>query len=220
MSAAAATADPPPQSAPSAGPPSRFAPLLSLVRKLIDYGKQLAASLQPPTPTADLDQVASTFGSYDLSQIVASIIRGLHRAAVLEAKLARLDANPPRQPEPAGPSHCPPRAAASATPRAARAVTEPALPLTPEQFAAQVRRRPIGAVLADICRDLGILPCHPLWRELQSAIIEYGGSLARLFSDICQRPWLDHRTRQPVTLSATSRPLFLLTPALAATAPP
>ena len=43
-----------------------------------------------------------------------------------------------------------------------------------------MRRRPIGAVLEDICRDLGILPSHPLWRELQHAIIEHGGNLARL----------------------------------------
>jgi hypothetical protein len=41
-----------------------------------------------------------------------------------------------------------------------------------------VRRRPVGAVIADICRDLGILPSHPLWRELSEAIIRLGGSLA------------------------------------------
>ena len=39
---------------------------------------------------------------------------------------------------------------------------------TPEQIAATVRRQPIGAVFADICRDLGIPPSHPLWRELRS----------------------------------------------------
>jgi hypothetical protein len=30
------------------------------------------------------------------------------------------------------------------------------------------------------CRDLGIMPSHPLWRELQIAVIRHGGSLARL----------------------------------------
>jgi hypothetical protein len=37
---------------------------------------------------------------------------------------------------------------------------------TAEQIAAEVRRRPIGAVIADICRDLRILPSHPLWRDI------------------------------------------------------
>jgi hypothetical protein len=55
---------------------------------------------------------------------------------------------------------------------------------TPEQIAAEVRRRPIGAVIADICRDLGIMPNHPLWRELREVIIRHGGNLAVLVKDI------------------------------------
>ena len=58
---------------------------------------------------------------------------------------------------------------------------------TPEQIAAEVRRRPIGAVIADICRDLGIMPSHPLWPELQHLIIRYGGNLANLVKDILDR---------------------------------
>jgi hypothetical protein len=50
-----------------------------------------------------------------------------------------------------------------------------------------VRRRPIGAVIADICRDLGILPSHPLWRDVARAMLEYGGSPARLVSDLIDR---------------------------------
>jgi hypothetical protein len=44
-----------------------------------------------------------------------------------------------------------------------------------------VRRRPVGAVIADICRDLGIMPGQldrAFWEELSRAIIIYGGSLA------------------------------------------
>ena len=55
---------------------------------------------------------------------------------------------------------------------------------TPEQIAAKIRRQPIGAVIADICRDLGILPSHPLWRELQIVIIREGGNLAGLLTHI------------------------------------
>jgi hypothetical protein len=58
---------------------------------------------------------------------------------------------------------------------------------TSEQIAADIRRRPVGAVIADICRDLGILPGHKLWRELSLAIIDHGGSLVRLSEDIFKR---------------------------------
>jgi hypothetical protein len=59
---------------------------------------------------------------------------------------------------------------------------DPVVP-TPEQIAAKVRRQPIGAVLADICRDLGIAPSHPLWDELHLAVTEYGGNYVRLVMD-------------------------------------
>jgi hypothetical protein len=57
----------------------------------------------------------------------------------------------------------------------------------------RINRQPIGAVIADICRDLGIRPNHPLWPELrQIVIIEHGCSLTRLIIDIIhdQRFWL------------------------------
>jgi hypothetical protein len=44
-----------------------------------------------------------------------------------------------------------------------------------------VRRRPIGAVIVDICHDLGIAPGlldRAFWDELCHAIIAYGGSLS------------------------------------------
>ena len=50
-----------------------------------------------------------------------------------------------------------------------------------------VRHRPIGAVIADIYLNLGILPSHPLWREVRQAMFEFGGSLARLLNDIFDR---------------------------------
>ncbi|MGA3398655.1 MAG: hypothetical protein ABSC95_05505 [Acetobacteraceae bacterium] len=39
-------------------------------------------------------------------------------------------------------------------------------------------------VIADICQDLGIVPGDPLWRELRSVIIESGGNIATLFSEV------------------------------------
>jgi len=60
----------------------------------------------------------------------------------------------------------------------------------PEQIAAKVRCQSIGAVIADICRDLSIMPNHPLWRELQALIVEYRGNFPRLVLEILDRPWL------------------------------
>ena len=68
-------------------------------------------------------------------------------------------------------------------PRRARLPTE-------EEIAAAVRRRPVGAVIADICRDLGIAPGlldRAFWDELSLAIIAYGGSLAGFLLNLNRR---------------------------------
>jgi hypothetical protein len=156
--------------------------LLSLVRKLIDYGKDLAATLQQRTAATNLAAITRPFGKIDIALILARITQGLHRAAALEARLIdraqheeaglpTVSASPPRQPR-AAPStaQCP----SDADSRIAR------LP-TPEQIPAEVRRRPVGAVIADICHDLGIMPGNltgEFWGEIAQAIIAYGGSLA------------------------------------------
>jgi hypothetical protein len=167
---------------------SRVGRLISLVRKLIDYGKELAATFQ--RSGTDTNPITHTcrFGTSDLALILARITQGLHRARTLEEKLVHNAARPEWEPKPsAAPS---PRASRTAQPAAARtdaAATKLAQLPTPEQIASQVRRRPIGAVIADICRDLGIMPNHPLWRELSEVIIRYGGSLAALYKDVNER---------------------------------
>jgi hypothetical protein len=186
MSAAAHTADPP--------KPSRSGRLLTLVRKLIDYGQHLAATLRLRAVPSDTTDLPRTFGTSDLALILDRIAQGLQRASLLAERItrtaARLDAEP--QPRPA-PSPRAPRALPSDAqpPSPQRAQTQqPAdtalclanLP-TPEQIAAKVRRQPIGAVLADICRDLGIRRSHPLWDELHCAIDDYGGNYVRLVMD-------------------------------------
>jgi hypothetical protein len=47
-----------------------------------------------------------------------------------------------------------------------------------------------SAPSSDICRDFGILLNHPLWRELQKAIMDHGGSYVRLLKDILTPPFL------------------------------
>ena len=53
-----------------------------------------------------------------------------------------------------------------------------------------MRRRPIGAIIVDICHDLGIAPGdldRAFWDELCHAIIAYGGSLAGFLNNLSQR---------------------------------
>ena len=53
-----------------------------------------------------------------------------------------------------------------------------------------MRRRPIGAVIVDICCDLGIAPGdleRGFWDEINIAIIMYGGSGVRFFNDLRKR---------------------------------
>jgi hypothetical protein len=185
-----ATADLPPQ--------GRSGRLLSLVRKLIDYGTQLAASFrQRPAPN-DPRHLTRLYGTSDIAVILARIAQGLLRARLLSEKVTstatRLDHEPPPNPAPSPrTSRAVPSTAAQ--PRAPRRQPEPPLTdtasllarlPTPDQIAAKIRRQKIGAVLADICRDLGIPPSHELWDELQSAIREYGGNSSRLYFD-----WLE-----------------------------
>jgi hypothetical protein len=180
MSAAAAASQPTTQPDPQ---PSRSGRLLSLIRKLIDYGTALAATVRQRV-AADPIFAASGFGTADLAVIFARIARGLHLAQALEARVLRraawLDKGPrPRaaraEPKPRPPASPP---AETSDPRLAH------LP-TAEQIALRhatgletvVRRRPIGAVTAE----------HPLWREVQQAMREFGGSVARLLRDILDR---------------------------------
>ncbi len=175
--------------ATGADAPSRTGRLLGLPRTLIDYGRQLAGTLQQRTAATDTADVTRDFGTIDIGEILARIARGLLRAAALETRLSSRLARQESAPAavPSGPSRRQPRAtppvdrgAHAADPGLAR------LP-TPEYIAAEVRRRPVGAVIADICRDFGIVPSNPLWRELSLVIIENGGNLATLFKDTWKR---------------------------------
>ena len=204
--ASSAMPDPPPASSDR---PSRSRRLLDLVCKLIDYGKELANTVRERV-AGDPVFARCAFGSNDLSLIFSRITRGLHLASALEARIVqgakRLDVAP-------GPARATssPRQHNTRTP-APNAGLAP-LP-TSEQVAAWVRRRPIGAVIADICRDLGILPSHPLWRELQRAIIRHGGSLAGLVKTMLDRTF---PLAAPPALPAVAAPF---SPAPAGAGPP
>jgi hypothetical protein len=193
--------DPPPdRPAACTEAPSRTARLLGVLGKLIiEYGRELANTLRQGVSPDSLPILLQNFGTCDIAVLLAYITRALCRAAALQAWTIErgdwLDRSPSRA---SAPAHRPPSTARPATPNAGDADPLLAVLPTPEETAAEIRRRPIGATLADIGRDLGILPCDPLWRELASAITENGGNLATLLDDLMKRGF-PINGRPPVT---------------------
>ncbi len=181
--------------------PTALGRVLSLVRKLIDYGRQLAGTVRQRAAAPGFALFARPFGTADLAIILARIADGLRRATALEARLRQraargrdLTPTPVREPAVRGPRPARQVAAPDAQPEPQPAdhSEDPRLARLPtaEEIAAEVRRRPVGAVIADICRDLGIAPGHldrAFWDELRHAIGTYGGSLAGFLGDLNTR---------------------------------
>lgn len=181
--------------------PAALGRVLSLVRQLIDYGKQLTATVQRRAGAPGFALFARPFGTADLALILARITSGLRRAAALEETLSRRAARgqdltpaPIRLPSLRVPGAGRPIAAPDAHPNPPHADTtqDPRLVRLPtaEEIAADVRRRPVGAVIADICSELGIAPGHldrAFWDEIHHAIVVYGGSLTRFFANLHAR---------------------------------
>jgi hypothetical protein len=189
--------------------PSRTARLLGLVRMLMDYGFELACTLQRRAAPNDVSVSAMIrpFGTINLALILARITRGLRLAGALEERLMRRPVAEEKKPaSTSAPSQRQPRADRPAARRLEDPDPRLALLPTSEQIAADIRRRPVGAVIADICRDLGILPGHKLWRELSLAIIDHGGSLVRLSEDIFKRLRLARAILQDGTAAAWPAP--------------
>jgi len=170
--------------------------LLGLVRKLLDYGREIVATLQGhngPLPPA---AIARTFSSLNVALIITRITRGLMIAAALEQRLLR--PAPPlgeRAERPERPERI--ERKEPAKPRAKPAPRPPIpdpdaellgqLP-SAKEIAARIRNRPAGAVIVEICRDLGIACDHPLWLEIRDAIRHHGGNLAIMLRNIL-RPY-------------------------------
>jgi hypothetical protein len=182
----------PDQAAASAPAPSRTGRVLGLLRKLIDYGKEVVQTLQGrTTPTCtdtDPGAVKRNFGTRDIALILLRTVRGLRLATALEARLV---AHPLREPvAPAvarAPSDRAPRDPQPAMPRASRA--PPPLSDVPsaEEIAEALRTRPLGVVVADICHDLGIVPSNPLWGEVMMVVTEFGGNFVTLLNKVVDR---------------------------------
>ena len=162
--------------------------LVSLVRRLLHAGQDLLESLQRGNtgyPTLD---VARRFGSLSLAIIIARLTRGLLIARALEARLLRRRGPRPvpavtRATRPsndtAPPNPAKGRPGVRKPPIDEEAELRGTLP-TAEEIAERIRHKPIGAVILEICRDLGITTADPDWQEIKRAIIFNGGNLVRL----------------------------------------
>ncbi len=161
------TADPD-QDRRADGAPAGFAGVLLVVRALIGFGRQMLATVrQGSNDRAAVAGIKLRFKTLDIAEIIARISRALTLAADLETRLEKLAARVPAECESDEPSERQPRV------RAATAAND-GLP-SAAAIAKRLRQRPIGAVLAEICRELGISARDPLWNQAFMPILNHGG---------------------------------------------
>ena len=212
--------DRPGQTMPARSIPARIAALLHTVRVMLGYGRHLAATAEHRSASTDFNAVAVCFGTRRLYAILAHLQRGILRAIALERVLleraargldisfvapgeragapvdgtADAPADPPAE-QPAG--------APAEQPSGAFVARKPAGPSRPagwnnpelfmptlEELVAQVRRRPLGRTLVDICLDLAVVPgfcTGAFWNELYESILGHGGSVATLMQERVRR---------------------------------
>src|ERR1700722_8092695 len=199
----------PPQDHSATSAPSNIEIFLHAVGILLTYGRHLIDTVRHHATAPRFNAIAAGFGTGNLSTILAHLNRGILRAAALERiLLARIAAGKdidmvlrrPRAPQedPAPTSAQPEPTAAEPTthkraPRPARPAgwDDPELFMpTLEELERQVRRRPAGRTIFDICLDLAVVPmfCHSaFWNELFELMTCFGGSIDKLMREKARR---------------------------------
>ncbi len=188
-----ATPTNPAENAPAGftGKPSASQVLLHVIALLIDAGRDCLATIRADLTPHEVQDTGFAFGTFNLAVILNRVMRGIKLALALqahvEANAKRIDnprllyalptrknrARPPRKPK-----------LTEAEDNAALLARMP----TDAEIAAMLRHRTIGAVLADICADLGIGMAHPLWQEVKFLIVIHGApmvpSIKRTFNRV------------------------------------
>ena len=215
---------------------SRSGRLLGLVRRLIDYGKELLGNIRQQADAPVPEALGRGFGTLNIALIIARITRGLMIADALDRRVTqnarRLDRADPDSPPPpaAAAADTKPRKTKRPARRSPKPVLDPAaddaallaaLP-TAQEIAVRVRRRPIGCVIADICSDLGIDTAHPLWREVREAFAHHGNAgFLDLIRGLARRAALPPITLPPTRGGQDTAPPDVIIPhAVPATGPP
>jgi hypothetical protein len=213
---------------PPRGAFPRVGRLLGVVRKLVAFGTNLITTLQRGTSAQRCVLTMLTFGTKDLALIIARIKCGLQRAAALEARLnayvtrgrdlrplawrlsiprvrtAAPDADAPDADAPDADTTGADATGAATPPPAVRSEVLARLP-SAEEIAEQVRTRPLGTVIGDICRDLGLLAGmmdDALWRDLTDAAAACGISLCGFIRDSSKPVFGDRHGEVDIPLTA------------------
>jgi GxxExxY protein len=202
----------PPQDPTATTVPNNITIILHVARILLDYGRHLIDTIHHRATAPKFNAIAACFGTANIATIRAHLTRGLLRAAALaRVLLARAAAGQdielpdrrPRTPDPQpapAPTATEPEQSASVPPPARKRAPRPSLPDgwdDPELFMPslqdlerQVRRRPIGRTMLDICSDLGVVPgfcTAPFWNVVHEIMHHLGGSVATLMRQKTQR---------------------------------
>ncbi len=193
----------PPQDHPATTLPNNIEVLLHAARILLGYGRHMIDTIRHRATAPNFSAIAACFSTANLSTILAHLNRGLLRAAALERVLLARAATGHdidfverriRIPEPQPASIDPqPEPAAAMRRRAARPASwnDPELFMpTLQDLERQIRRRPVGRTILDICLDLAVVPgfCHSqFWNELFDLMTYFGGSIGKLMREKSRR---------------------------------
>jgi len=201
----------PAQDRPSGAMPERIATLLHVIRILLGHGRRLAETVKHRAAAPGFTCIAACFGTASLPVILAHLHRGILRAVALERVLLaraasgrdlnfvapriRTNTRPPASTDQSADSKAASPTPQIPVPRPTRSLLgcdHPADFYTPtlEQLEAQVRRRPLGRTIVDICLDLAVVPgfcTGAFWNELFDLTRCYGGSVTTLVQERWRR---------------------------------
>ena len=169
---------------PAAGGATPSGRLVGLLHKLIGFGRNLLDTLRGQPSAEAVFDARTRFGIRDIAEIVSRIINGLRLADELQERVERAAPRLDRPPPARAVRRVPPDQPPPAPPTEADASVR--LP-TAREIAAKARTKPIGAVIMDICADLGLRPSDPMWREIALAVMSHGGSFPGLMRDMFRR---------------------------------
>jgi hypothetical protein len=192
----------PPQDHPATTLPHNISVILHAVGILLNYGRHLIDTVRQRAAAPNFNAIAACFGTANVATILAHLNRGILRAAALERMLIARAATGrdidfverrTRAPEPPPGPAAEPEQPAATPPVPRKRASRPAAWDDPEFFMPtvqeldrQVRRRPVGRTISDICSDLAVVPafCHSgFWNQLHEMMHFLGGNLVRLMQE-------------------------------------